>query len=309
MPPKKITVAVLAGGSSAERGISLKSGTEVAKACRKLGYKVVRFDPAKDLPKFIQQSKKIDVVFPALHGRGGEDGTIQGLLEFLQVPYVGSGMSGMIVSFDKRAGKSLYKQAKLPVAKDFIASKKDKKAFEQAWKKIGKPAFVKPVTEGSSYGASIVRKKSELLPALKKAWKFGDALVEEFIDGTEITVAVLHSPRGLMALPVVEICSKNAFFDFKSKYDPKLCEEIVPARISKRLTQKAQDLAMKAHTALGLRDISRTDMLIREGRFYLLETNTIPGMTKASLFPKAARAAGISFVDLIGVLISWALRG
>jgi D-alanine-D-alanine ligase len=302
---KKITVAVLSGGESAEREISLESGRAVAAALRKKGFQVLRFDPKKDLPKLIQQKQKIDVVFPALHGRGGEDGTLQGLLELLQIPYVGSTMSGMIVSFDKVAAKRIYYEARLPIAKDFIANKSDSQAAEQAWKKIGQPAFVKPAAEGSSFGASIIHKKSELLPALKRAWKFGSsAIVEEYLKGTEISVGVLERNDGsLMVLPPIEIAPKKKFFDLKAKYDPKFCDEIVPARISFPILRKVQTFAKTAHRILRLRDLSRTDMIIVENKIYLLETNTIPGFTANSLYPKEARAAGIEFPDLCEQLI------
>jgi len=301
---KKVTVAVLAGGESAEREISLQSGRAVAAALKKKGFNVLFFDPKKDLAKFISQKKKIDVVFPALHGRGGEDGTIQGLLEFLQIPFVGSGMPGMIVSFDKTAAKSVYQANKLPVAKDFIADKSDPKAAEKAWKKIGTPAFVKPAVEGSSFGASIVHKKSELLLALKRAWKFGSiAIVEEYLKGTELSAGVLFSEGDLLALPPIEICPKKKFFDLKSKYDPKFCEEIVPARIPLAQIRKVQSLAKAAHRALGLKDLSRTDMILVGKKIYLLETNTLPGFTKNSLYPKEAKAAGLEFPDLVEHLI------
>lgn len=324
---KKITVAVLAGGDSAEREISLQSGRAVATALRRKGFELLRFDPKKDLVKLIQARKKIDVVFPALHGRGGEDGTMQGLLEFLQLPYVGSGMPGMIVSFDKSAAKGIFRMNKLPVAKDYIARQSDPEVVEQAWKTIGKPAFVKPVGEGSSFGASIVRRKSDLSLALKRAWKFGGvAMVEEYLQGTEISVGVLEHPDpstgstsspqassgqvDLMALPPIEIVPKRQkkFFDLKAKYDPQFCEEIVPARIPFPVLRKVQQLAQRAHSALGLRDLSRTDMIVVKNKVYLLETNTLPGFTKNSLYPKEARAAGIEFPELCEHLVRLNLR-
>ncbi|MFH1546823.1 MAG: D-alanine--D-alanine ligase [Patescibacteria group bacterium] len=314
---KKINVAVLAGGDSAERSVSLESGRAVASALRKRGFEVRRFDPAKNLAGFIRSAKKIDVVFPALHGRGGEDGLIQGLLEFLGIPFVGSGMRGMLNSFDKISAKQIFRKNKLPVARDFVASKLDSRAAENIQKKLGLPVFVKPAIAGSSFGASIVQKKSELLPALKKAWKFGeDAVVEEFLSGVEISVGILEklesgstsSPQSkLLALPPIEICPKRTFFDFHAKYNPKLCEEIVPARIPSQLTREAQTLAKKAHRVLGLRHLSRTDFILQKNRIYLLETNTLPGFTKNSLYPKEARAAGIEFPELCEQLIRLAL--
>lgn len=307
---KRITVAVLAGGSSAEKAVSLESGKAVAAALKKRGFNVLRFDPAKDLTKFIQAKNKIDIVFPALHGRGGEDGSIQGLLEFLGLRYVGSRMPGMIVSFDKVAAKGIFRMNKLPVIRDYVASQFDLDSAEKAWKRIGRPAFVKPAIEGSSFGASIVNKKLDLIPALRKAWKFGPtALVEEYIRGTEVSVGVLQTPGGLQALPPIEICSKRKFFDLKAKYNPKFCREIIPARLSPTLTMKVQILARQAHYVLGLKDFSRTDMLIRQNRIYLLETNTIPGLTPVSLYPQEAAAAGIDFPELCKRLIDLNIPG
>ncbi len=306
---KKITVAVLAGGNSAERSVSLESGKAVASALRKKGFEVWRFDPAKNLTGFIRSAKKIDAVFPALHGHGGEDGSIQGLLDFLQLPFVGSEMRGMLNSFDKIFAKQIFRKNKLPVARDFAASKFDPQAAERAWRFFQKPVFVKPAVAGSSFGASIVRKKSELSPALKKAWKFdSNALVEEFLNGVEISVGILeNSDKNLLALPPIEICPKRKFFDFQAKYNPKFCEEIVPARISTKLTREVQTFAKKAHQVLGLRHLSRTDFILRKNKIYLLETNTLPGFTKNSLYPKEAQAAGIEFPELCEKLIRLAL--
>ncbi len=307
---KKVTVAVLAGGNSAEREISLKSGKAVAAALRQKGFTVLRFDPKKDLSKLTKQKDKIDVVFPALHGKGGEDGCIQNLLEFLQLPFVGSETRGMLNSFDKISAKLIYKKAKLPMAKDVVVKAEAEGIENKIEKKVGLPCFVKPSSEGSSYGASLVIKKTELKAALKKAAKYGDVLVEEYLEGTELSAGVLEESNGkLKALPPIEICPKKKFFDLHAKYNPKYCEEIVPARISLALTKKVQTLAKKAHRALGLRHLSRTDMIIRQNKIYLLETNTLPGLTKNSLYPQEAAAAGLAFPDLIEQLTRLALSG
>ncbi len=304
---KKFTVAVLAGGDAAERQISHQSGRAVVTACRTLGYRALLFDPAHDLTKLCRAKNQIDVVFPALHGRGGENGSIQGLLELLQLPYVGSGLIASATAFGKVLAKAVYRQAKLPVARDFVALKSDSAAAAKALKKVGLPCFVKPANEGSSYGASAVRKRSELLAALKKAWRYdAEVLVEELIEGTEISVGVLEIGDQLQALPIAEIHPKFGFFDLKAKYNPKLCAEIIPAEISNKLKKKAQTFAKKAHQILQLRDLSRTDMLIRNDKIYLLETNTLPGLTPNSLFPKMARAAEISFEKLVGGLLNCA---
>jgi D-alanine-D-alanine ligase len=296
---KKITVAVLAGGDSAERGVSLQSGEAVARALRQKGFAVLRFDPKNELPKMLAAKNKIDVVFPALHGRGGEDGEIQKLLEKLKIPFVGSGVQGMQNSFNKIYAKQIYRKNKLPVARDQIFPKDS-----SAKLKLKLPVFVKPVDEGSSFGASLVQKESEFSLALRRAWKFGPALVEEYLRGTEISVGVLENLDGsLTALPSIEIIPKKKFFDFTAKYDSKFCEEICPARISPLLEKKVRRLAEKAHRVLKLKDLSRTDFILIDNKIYLLETNTLPGFTANSLLPKEAAAAGIEFPDLVEKLI------
>ncbi len=300
---KNLTVAVLAGGTSAERGVSRISGAAVAQALQKKGFRVLTFDPKNQLPKFIAARNEIDVVFPALHGRGGEDGEIQKLLTKLKIPFVGSGVRGMQNSFDKVRAKKIYRAGKLPIARQQVFAPNS-----QVRLKLKFPVFVKPAREGSSFGASLVREDRQFAAALKKAWTFGAALVEEFLDGTEISVGVLENPNGkLTALPPIEICSKNSFFDFKAKYDSKFSEEIVPARISRTLEKRAQLLAKKAHQLLKLRHLSRSDFIIVGAQIYILETNTLPGFTPNSLFPKEAAAAGIEFAELIERLICLAI--
>ena len=273
---KKLAIAVLAGGDSAERKVSQISGAAVAKALQKSGFRVSTFDPKNEIEKFLAARDSFDVVFPALHGRGGEDGLIQKLLEKIKIPFVGSTKIGMQNSFDKVRAKKIYRKNNLPVAREQIFKKKS-----PAKLKLPLPVFVKPVREGSSFGATLVRCESQFFAALKKSWKFGDALVEEFLSGTEISVGVLENPTGkLRALPPIEICSKNKFFDF----------------------------AVRAHQKLKLRHLSRTDMIVVGAKIFVLETNTLPGFTPNSLFPKEAAAAGIVFSKLCERLIRLPLR-
>jgi len=307
--PKTLCVAVLAGGNAAERKISQTSGKAVAAACRSLGHTVALYDPATDIAKLVRDAKKIDVVLPILHGKRGEDGAIQGLLELLQLPYAGADVLGSATAYRKPVAKEIYRQHGLPVARDFLALKSDSDAETKACKKIGVPCFVKPANEGSSFGASIVRKKSELAAALKTAWKYDDeALVEQYLKGTELTVGILESASRLRTLPIIEIRSKHTFFDLKSKYNPKLCEEICPAPIDPKIAAQAKQFAKKAHRALKLRDISRTDMILVGRRLYLLETNTMPGFTPASLYPKMVATAGMTFPELCQQLITEARK-
>lgn len=310
MSGKKLTVALLAGGKSAEREVSLKSGEQVFRTLDKERYEVLRYDPRDDLMRLAQDAEKIDVALIILHGRLGEDGTIQGFLESLSIPYHGSKVLGSAVAMNKIFSKRLYEQAGLPVSPYVIADRLD--STNPAWiaAQLGMPCVVKPENEGSSIGLSIVRREPELGDALRKAWRYDRrCLVEKYVSGIEITVAVLGNDT-LEALPLVEIIpdDKYEFFDYEAKYTPGATREICPARLPGDLTEKARDYAKRAHLALGCRGYSRTDMIVAANEAYVLETNTIPGMTQTSLFPQAAAAAGISFPALLDRLIALALE-
>ena len=304
---KKLRVALLRGGFSAEREISQKTGKMIAKNLDKKKYQVFLFDPAKDLMKFLNliKRKKIDVVFPALHGPLGEDGTIQGMLEVFGMPYVFSGVLASALAMDKEMTKKIFKKEKIPAPKHFIFTKKNHISL----KKVKFPCVVKPLTQGSSVGVTIVQKPSELKKALKFALQFGPkAMVEDFIEGREVTAAVLgnNKPR---ALPLIEIKPKiSHFFDYQAKYEPGGSEEICPAQINYILTKKIQELAIKTHLALGCRGVTRTDLILHGNQPFVLEINTIPGMTETSLVPQAAAAAGINFPQLLDRLIELALE-
>jgi D-alanine-D-alanine ligase len=310
MNGNKLTVALLAGGKSAEREVSLKSGEQVYQTLDKERYEILRYDPRDDLLRLARDAEKIDVALVILHGRLGEDGTIQGFLESLSIPYHGSKVLGSAVAMNKIFSKRLYVQAGLPVSPQVIADRLD--APNSGWivRELGLPCVVKPENEGSSIGLSIVRQEQQLGDALQKAWRFDRrCLVEKYVSGTEITVAVLGNDT-LEALPLVEIIpdDKYEFFDYEAKYTPGATREICPARLPRDLTEKAQDYAKRAHLALGCRGYSRTDMIVDANEAYVLETNTIPGMTQTSLFPQAAAAAGISFSALLDRLIALALE-
>ena len=252
----------------------------------------------------IIKKNKIGVVFIALHGPNGEDGTIQGFLELLRVPYTGSGVLASALGIDKIYSKKLFTQAGLDVPIYMLLSKKDFPHI--VFKKLKTPFFVKPSNQGSSVGVSKVAKKSDLKKALKLAFSYsGLVIVEEYINGREITVPILGNENPLV-LPVVEIVPKTDFFDYKAKYDEKLCEEIVPARINKKLTVDAQKAGIAAYQALGCRGFGRVDMIIKNKKIYVLEVNTIPGLTPVSLFPKSAVSAGISYPQLLEQIIEFA---
>jgi D-alanine-D-alanine ligase len=288
----------------------LKSGEQVYQTLDKERYEILRYDPRDDLLRLARDSERIDVALIILHGRLGEDGTIQGFLESLSIPYHGSKVLGSAVAMNKIFSKRLYAQAGLPVSPYVIADRLNSPNSGWITRELGLPCVVKPENEGSSIGLSIVRQEQQLGDALEKAWRFDRrCLVEKYVSGTEITVAVLGNDT-LEALPLVEIIPGDQFdfFDYEAKYTPGATREICPARLPQNLTEKAQDYAKRAHLALGCRGYSRTDMIVDANEAYVLETNTIPGMTQTSLFPQAAAAAGISFSALLDRLIALALE-
>lgn len=300
-----LRVALLAGGTSSEREVSLKGAKAVYQALLELGHIVEIFDPAYDLPKLAQRAKEFDCAFLVIHGPLGEDGTLQGFLDMLGLPYQGAGVLGSALAMHKGISKILYREAGLPVPKGFIISKRTPlKDIEKQAKTLGFPLIVKPATQGSSVGLSMVKSLDELTLAIEMGFSVDkELLLEEFLEGKEITVGILDDKP----LPVVEILPKKKLFDYETKYTPGMAEEICPAQLPEDLTKKAQDYALKAHKALYLRHYSRTDMIIKDEEIYVLETNTIPGMTETSLFPLAAKVAGYSFRDLVQKLLELAL--
>lgn len=307
---EKITVALLAGGKSAEREVSLKSGEQVFRSLDKDRYTVRRYDPRDDLPNLAQDAPHIDVALIILHGRGGEDGTIQGFLESLDIPYQGSGVLGSALALNKILSKEIFIQAGLPVAPHMVLSRSNREEWSTVRERLGFPVVVKPEHEGSSIGLSVVRKEADLLKALEEAWRFDRrCMVEKYVPGTEITAGVLGNDV-LEALPLVEIIPGASFdfFDYEAKYTPGASSEICPARMPAHITATAQDFALRAHEALCCRGYSRTDMIVSGDDIIVLETNTIPGMTETSLFPQAAAQAGLSFSALLDRLIALAME-
>lgn len=254
----------------------------------------------------------IDVAFIALHGPWGEDGTLQGLLDILGIPYVGSGVLASALAMDKVMAKRVLAASGMDVPREAVVTRdahaRDPEGAARAAQALGYPVFVKPVRQGSSFGAEIVERPDQLVAAVADALRYDDrAMIEERVAGTELTVGVLGSGDDLVALPVIEIVTSRSFFDYKAKYDPAATEEICPARIPEEAARRARDLALRAHRALGCDDLSRADMILARDRLVVLEVNTIPGMTANSLLPKAARQAGIPFADLLERLIRSAL--
>ncbi len=306
----KIRVALLAGGKSGEREVSLKGAEEAYKALDKEKYDIKRYDPASDMARLAADAGNIDVVFILLHGLFGEDGTVQGFLDLLDLSYQGSGVLGSAMAMDKDIAKLLYKNAGLPVPAWEMARPADEQEPQRLIDQLGLPLVVKPVRQGSSLGMSIAHSPEQLATGIKTAFEYDEqVLVEQFVTGREITVGVLGNDD-LQALPLVEIIPGEAhpFFDYQAKYEAGASQEICPADLSDDLTQRAQQYAIKAHQVLKLRGYSRTDMIVSEQGIFVLETNTIPGMTPTSLLPQAAAEAGLPFAKLLDRLIELAMQ-
>ncbi len=306
----RLRVALLCGGKSSEREVSLKSGAQVAAALNPERYEVRTFDPKTDLPQLIAAAPELDVALIIMHGRWGEDGTVQGLLDLLGVPYQGSGVMASAVAMNKEVSKALYRQAGLEVPRALFFSRQEVIEPGAICATLGLPVVIKPVTEGSSIGVTVARDEKQVQEGIQQALAYDRrVLVEEFIKGIEVTSGVLGNDE-LQALPLVEIVpgSDYPFFNYEAKYQPGATTEIVPARLSPELTAKVQDCGLRAHRALGCRGYSRTDTIVSQDKVYVLETNTIPGMTATSLFPQAAKAAGLDFPALLDRLIELALE-
>ena len=305
----KLRLALIAGGKSSEREVSLKSGAQVYQALNKDKYDIRRYDPLSDLERLVREAHELDAALIIMHGRGGEDGSMQGLLDLLEVPYQGSGVLASALAMNKELSKVIFRQAGLKVPEALAFLRETAPRSQEIKAKLGLPVVIKPANEGSSIGVTMARTIKEMEHGLSAAFKLDRrVIVEEFISGIEVTGGVLGNTR-LRALPLVEIIPSDiyAFFDYEAKYQPGATQEICPARLDADLTQRAQEFALTAHKALGCWGYSRTDMVVREQEIYVLETNTIPGMTATSLFPQAAKAAGIDFPHLMDTQIKLAL--
>lgn len=311
---KSMRVVVLCGGWSDERDVSITSGTECRRALLESGFKKVDLlDIAED--RFAEKlaGGNYDVAFPALHGRFGEDGCIQGMLEVMHIPYAFSGVFASAVATQKEAAKVLYAKAgirtprgvDLPAGAQLTQEQKDALVS-----KLGLPLFVKPSGNGSSFGITRVTESSKLQEAVDLAGSEGErVLIEECVVGTEITVPVIGNADP-HALPIVEIVTGADFYDVKVKYEPAELHHVIPARLAPAVYAKAQAAAVAAHKALGCAGCSRSDFIVTEmGEPVILETNTIPGMTPASLLPDSARHGGIEFPELCAKFIELAVEG
>lgn len=307
---KKLNLAVIYGGTSPERDVSIVSGKEALAALDPNRYTLFEYDPKDGLSDLVRDADKIDAALILLHGSPGEDGTVQGLLDLLEIPYQGAGVLGSAIAMNKSLSKLLYTNAGLPTPDAVRVQKGASFDAAETVARLGLPLFVKPACGGSSIGMFRVAEEKELAKAVTACLTFdATVVIEAFIDGPEITCSVLgnEDPK---ALPVIEIIPQgdSPYFDYEAKYTPGATTEICPARIGDALTARAMDLAERAHRALHLKGYSRTDMMIRGDEIFLLETNTIPGMTRTSLLPRAAKAAGLSFSALLDRLVELALE-
>lgn len=313
----RIRLALIAGGTSSEREVSLAGADGVHAALDKDRYDVRRYDPKTDLARLAADAGEIDAAFILLHGAFGEDGTLQGMLDMLGIPYQGSGVLGSALAMNKLAAKRLYEKAGLPVPAYEVLTSDAPASLDRCLERLGLPLVVKPVSGGSSIGMSIVQRAADLGDAVRAALAHDvTVLVETYVAGLEITAGVLGVPGddartdGVEALPLIEIVpdTRFAFFNYEAKYTPGATQEICPARISPELTEKVQSYALRAHRALFLEGYSRSDFILKNDEFHILETNTIPGMTPTSLFPQAAAKAGIGFGPLLDRLIDLGIR-
>jgi len=305
----KRTVALIARGWSREREVSLQSGAFVYESLDKDKYEVRRYDPKSDLDRLIRDCKEIDIALVVLHGKKGEDGCFQGLLDLLDVPYVGSGVLASSLAMNKQVSKELFRSAGLTVPRDIVLARDQECDPVEILSSLGEPVVVKPIAEGSSIGLSICSTSKEVAAALEETFAMSSqVMAEEYIEGREVSCGVIGNSRP-EALPVIEIVpqKQHRFFTYEAKYVPGECKEICPATIPDEVCKKIQAFALKAHSVLGCRGFSRSDMIVTGNDVYLLETNTLPGMTKNSLFPLAVRAAGLTIPQFLDRLIELAL--
>lgn len=297
-------VAVLMGGRSAEREISLKSGRAVFAAMQSLGIDAVAIDVDQNVSERLRQ-ETFDRAFIILHGRGGEDGEIQGVLQSLQIPYTGSGITGAVLSMNKRLSKQIWQSQGLPTPKYVRLSRHSN--TEQIVEELGLPLVIKPVNEGSSIGMSKVTSAEALQQAISLAFDYdNEVIAEQWVHGAEYTVSILNGK----ALPVIRLTTPREFYDFEAKYLADSTEYLCPCGLAEDNEKRCQQLAISAFNALNMSDWGRIDVMAdQQGDFYLLEANSVPGMTDHSLVPMAARQAGISFETLVAQVLQSSLGG
>ena len=300
-------IGVLMGGLSSERSVSLDTGNAILQALTEKGYDAVAIDAGRDAAELIRKSG-VEVAFIGLHGKFGEDGAIQGLLELMGIPYTGSGILASATGMNKIVSKAVFKTKGLSVGPYVVLDAGDRERLASAPSEIGFPLVVKPSSEGSSVGVSLVNTQAELAPAIALAFKYDrEILVERYLRGKEIQVGILGN-RALGAIEIVP--KKSAFYDYEAKYKQGMSDHFFPARIPEAAYKRALKAGLDAHRALGCRGYSRVDFIVDEsGAPFILEVNTLPGMTSTSLLPDIARGVGISFPDLVEEILRLAIAG
>jgi len=311
---KKLKVAIICGGFSTESEVSRSSANAVAKALRNSYADIHVLELDSELPKKLI-SDNFDVAFPVLHGAIGEDGTIQGFLEILGLPYVGSGVKASACALHKPTAKLIFAAAKLPCALGITINRDEEieEVVNNILKNVGNDVVIKPCDQGSALGIEFAQGSQNIASSIKRLFNnSAEAVVEKRIIGREITIGVLEDHTQIKALPIVEVITPlGQWYDFEHRYTEGASQHVVPAQLPQDVYERASEIAIQAHQVLGCKDLSRSDFIITDSsEIYLLETNTLPGMTPTSLYPDAARAAGISFDELVKQLVDTAfIRG
>lgn len=305
---KNKKIAVIMGGISRESNVSIRSGTRVLQSLKKQGFNAVGLRMGKDLSLDLR-NKKVDIAFIALHGSRGEDGSVQGLLEILGIPYTGSGVLSSAMALNKVVSKKIWQFEKIPTP-PFLEIDIARNLEEQAEEIVDTlklPVVIKPVCEGSSIGVEIVRKEKELVPVLRKSViEFRSVFVEKFVKGKEITVGILGTGKSLRALPVLELRPKTGIYDYHAKYTKGVTEFIIPANMSGKMLELSKRTALKAYKTLYCSDFARVDMIVEGNIAWVHDLNTIPGLTELSDLPAQAQADGISYDELVSEILSYA---
>ena len=304
-------IGVLEGGNSAEADVSRSSAAQITEALKSQGYETKLIDISQAQLNEHILAFKPDVIFPALHGPVGEDGTIQGFLEILGIPYVGSNVRGSALAMDKGVSKKIFDTLAIPNAigiliEDLPSSMNS--LHQKIKEKLGEKVVIKPINQGSALGVEIVSKLSDLETKLTNSLDYGPCLIESFIEGREITVGILDVGGKIIPFPVIEVVTpENEWYNFANRYGENLSEHIIPAPLPDSVSGLLQDFAISAHRGLGLRDLSRADFIVSSGgEIVMLEVNTLPGMTKTSLYPDGAKHLGYTFPTLIQLLVEQA---
>jgi D-alanine-D-alanine ligase len=303
-----LSVGVIAGGMSSEREVSLKTGRNILESLIRSGYNAYFLDPGSN--DFIEKIKNIDVAFMALHGKLGEDGTVQGMLELLRIPYTGSGVLSSALVMDKILSKQIMISKDIPTPEYIEISMEGNGHSEDEIdrdiiEKIGYPVMVKPNTGGSTIGINLIKNRKFLKEGIEIASRYDrKILIEKYIIGRELTVGIIG--RNPVPLPIIEIKPGHSFYDYKSKYTENMTRYLIPAPLKKELTEEILDISLKCHTIFDCYGISRVDLILDNNLPYVLEVNTMPGMTETSLVPKAADSAGIKFDHLVEIILDTA---